>query len=229
MKIIEVLMVLWWFYLNSMLPSLSENYAQKNYAQLWNMLWISLKILLSFALLIFALGNLFWTEVISIIATPEYLHPIWSLYSSLDAFRIVLWVLVFYFLSLSFIYMLIASERQWILLWVNIIVTAINIIWNIILIPYFSFYGAAMVTLWSQILLMIITGSIVLKDLRFPRKYLISMWLSMLWISLIYFIFVELKTFVLLDNIASILFFTPLFLVTYFWLEFLCSKKLFIK
>jgi O-antigen/teichoic acid export membrane protein len=78
--------------------------------------------------------------VIRIIATPEYLNPVNSIYSSLDAFRIVLAVLMFYFVSLSFIYMLIASEKQGILLWINSGVTAVNIIGNIILIPYYSFY-----------------------------------------------------------------------------------------
>jgi len=55
MKIIEVLMVLGGFYLNSLLPSLTEKYAQKKYEDVSHILGISLKMLLSFALLIFVM------------------------------------------------------------------------------------------------------------------------------------------------------------------------------
>jgi len=226
MKIIEVLMVLGWFYLNSLLPSLTQKYKSKNYISLWNMLWISLKILFSFGLLIFALWNLFWTEVIRIIATPEYLDPISSLYSSLDAFRIVLAVLMFYFVSLSFIYMLIASEKQGILLWINSWVTALNIIGNIILIPYYSFYWAAIVTLVSQILLTICTAIIVLKTISFPMKYVHSMVLWAVGMLIIYMIFDTLKWLTNFNDIINICFYTPLFLLLYAWWEFIFSKNL---
>ena len=130
MKIVEVLMVLGWFYLNSLLPSLTEKYSQKKYKEISKILWVSLKILLSFWLFIFMIWNLFATEIISIIATPEYLNPIGHIFNSVQALNIVFWVLVFHFLSLGFIYMMIAAEKQSLLLWINLIVTVINIVWN---------------------------------------------------------------------------------------------------
>ncbi len=47
MKIIEVLMVIWWFYLNSILPSLTKFYANKDKKALNSLLNISFKILFS--------------------------------------------------------------------------------------------------------------------------------------------------------------------------------------
>ena len=104
------------------------------------MLGMSLKILISFGLLIFIMGNIFSTDIISIIATRQYLEPVGHVYNSVQALSISLGVLLFHFISLSFIYILIASERQGILLWVNLCVTLVNIGGNILLIPHYSFY-----------------------------------------------------------------------------------------
>ncbi|MDD3302779.1 MAG: polysaccharide biosynthesis C-terminal domain-containing protein, partial [Candidatus Gracilibacteria bacterium] len=78
------------------------------------------------------------------------------IYSSSDVFFIVLLVLIFYFISNLFIYILIASNNESKLLKINIIVAIFNIIFNIIFIPYFSFIGSGITTVLSQILLFMI-------------------------------------------------------------------------
>jgi hypothetical protein len=49
-------------------------------------------------------------------------------YNSSDAFIVVFFVVVFYFISLVFIYILIAGEKQAQLLKINIIVMIFNIV-----------------------------------------------------------------------------------------------------
>lgn len=226
MKIVEVLMVLGWFYLNSLLPTLTKKYKQKKYQDISHILWISLKILFSFGILIFTLGNILAVEIISVIATPEYLNAGMYTFTSLDAFRIVLWVLVFHFLALAFIYMFIASEKQSFLLKVNIFVTIFNIVWNIYLIPEYSFVWAAIVTLLSQVLLMSICAYVFLKNETIPLKYLLwllkscGIW-AWLYVSISY-----IKSLVDVPDFISILVFWILFLLCYIWLEFLASRKL---
>lgn len=157
MKIVEVLMVLWGFYLNSLLPSLSESYTQKNTSRFSQLLSFSVFLLLSWGLFILLSGTLLARQVIEIIANQDYIIGIGSQYSSLSVFPIVLCVLVFYFLSLVFTYWLIAAKKQGILLKINIIVTCINIIGNIIFIPHYSFMGAAYVTVLSQVCLCVLS------------------------------------------------------------------------
>ena len=86
---------------------------------------------------------------------------------------------MFHFVALAGIYMLIASQRQGILLWINLGMTFLNIGGNMLLIPEYSFLGAAYVTLVTQILLMLITLIIVLRDISIPgiywRQYLYSL------------------------------------------------------
>jgi O-antigen/teichoic acid export membrane protein len=77
-------------------------------------------------------------------------------FHSWDAAIVVFGVILFHFVSLVFIYTLIASNQQSKLLRINLIVTLINIIWNIILIPYLSFMWAWIVTIISQLVLMIL-------------------------------------------------------------------------
>lgn len=229
MKIIEVLMVLGGFYLNSILPSLSKKFTQKKYSEISHILWISLKVLISFALFIFLLGNLFSYELIRIIATPEYLDPSAHMYNSPLALSITLWVLLFHFTALAFIYMLIASERQSILLWINGWVTIINIVWNILLIPHYSFIWAAIVTLISQLILMWVCWYIVIKTIKIPWVYTASICKSLiLWTGLFY-VFHSQKNILYNSEIYSVIWVSILFLCIYIWWEYILSRNIFKK
>lgn len=96
-------------------------------------------------------------EIIRLISSKEYIDTIIYGHTSVDAFRIVVWIFLFYFLSSLFTYTLIARSSQTKMLTINAIVASVNIIGNIIVIPRYSFIGSAWVTLISQILLVILT------------------------------------------------------------------------
>ena len=156
MKIVEVVMVMGWFYLNSILPFLSSGFEKKDYSGLQVLLKNSLQILFGASVWMCVLGILFREHIVELIANDNYITTS-HIFSSVDVFPIVLWVIVFYFISLLYIYVLVAAKKQSQLLKINIFVTLINIIWNILLIPHFSFMGAAVMTLVSQIILLILT------------------------------------------------------------------------
>lgn len=153
MRIVEVIMVLGGFYLNSVLPSLSQSFKNKSLDTFQKLIQMSFKFLFAGWLLIFVLWVLFRENMIEIIANREYLDT-GTLFNSADAFLVVFAVVLFHFISLVFIYTLIATNYQSRLLKINIAVTLFNIIWNIILIPIYSFIWAWIITLLSQILLM---------------------------------------------------------------------------
>ena len=174
MKIVEVIMVIWGFYMTSILPSLTENFKKQNRQELSTLLDISFKVLFMFSSLVFVLWVLFRDYIIRIIATEDYLSKILP-YNSSDAFLIVFAVVLFYFISLVFIYTFVATERQNKLLKINVIVTIFNFIWNILLIPKFSFMWAWFVTLLSQILLLTLWyfGTKDLVKFSFPKKFIL--------------------------------------------------------
>ena len=226
MKIIEVLMVLWGFYLNSLLPSLTQKYTQKKFTEISHILWLSLKILASFWFCIFLVGHLFARETIAIIATDEYISPIGHIFNSVQALQVVLAVLLFYFLSLTFIYILIASQRQSLLLWINIIVTIFNIIGNIMVIPYYSFLGSAYITLCSQILLFILSSFIVLRSISLPIQYIASIGVTTLYGGLLYALFYNFDFWRQWGDISIMLSIVPVFLIFYSIGEYIFSWKL---
>ncbi len=157
MKIVEVLMVIGWFYLNSILPKLTQLFEKNDRIKIQSLLEISFKILFTFWIMVFTFGIVFREYVIRIIANESYLQPINHVFNSGQAFLIVLAVLLFNALSLLFIYIFIATKKQSILLKINIFITLFNIIGNIVLIPKYSFIWAGVITLVSQILLFSIT------------------------------------------------------------------------
>lgn len=203
MKIVEVLMVIWWFYMTSLLPSLTKAFKneklkmvepslilthelEENKNELDFLISTSFKVLFSFSILVFTLWVLFRDNLIEIIANRNYIETT-HMYNSSDAFLVVFAVIVFNFLSLVFIYSLVASENQSRLLKINIIVTIVNIVWNIIFIPKFSFMGSWMVTLFSQILLTFMWYYYTRKLIKFnlPIKFIMRnlfIWTSIFWI-----------------------------------------------
>ena len=187
-------MVIWWFYMTSILPSLTQAFKQRDEKTLSKLTDISFKVLTMFSLMVFVLWILFRKYVILIIANKQYLDAI--PYNSADAFLIVFAVILFYFISLVFIYLFVASENQSKLLKINIFVTIFNFIWNIILIPNYSFMWAWFVTLLSQILLLVLwyfwTKSLV--KFQFPIKFLL--------INTVFAIFIYVLWTVILNNFS---------------------------
>lgn len=186
MKIIEVLMVLWVFYLNAVLPHLSEYFHNFNAQKIQEILNKSMIFLGSFGMFVLVMWFLFQEHLLQIIATEEYINnSLW--YSSLDVFGVVLGVLVFYFFSSLGNYICIASKNEKKLLYINGIITLVNIIGNIIFIPKYGFMGAAYVTLFSQILLSIILYVVVKKIIDFSFDF-ISLWKIFLFGMIFFFL-----------------------------------------
>lgn len=197
MKIIEVIMVIWGFYMTSILPSLTKNFKEKNTKEMSNLINISFKILFMFSSMVFVLWILFREYIIKIVANEKYLDPALRFNSS-DAFLVVFAVILFYFISLVFIYVFVASENQAKLLKINIIVTLFNLIWNILIIPHYSFIWCGIVTLFSQILLFILWYFWTKKYINFvfPLKFL--------FLNIVFWIFIFIFWNYILNNFSFI-------------------------
>lgn len=155
-KITEVAMFFWIMLLSSLLPSFTKFYKSWNKEKFTELTKITFKVLSTLWFIFLLFWILFRDNIITIIANSDYVnHEIYK-YTSSDALFIVLFVLFFYFISQLFIYILIASEKQWFLLKANIVITVFNIVWNIIFIPKYSFVWAWIITILSQILLCLI-------------------------------------------------------------------------
>lgn len=187
MRIVEVLMVLSGFFLNSVLPMLSKSFAEKHIENIWKILWNSYKTLLAFWVSLLAVWSVLKNDIIRLVASPDYIDHSKFIYTSSDVFTITLFILLFYFISQLFIYLLIASEHQKRLLYINAFIAIFNIIWNIIIIPHFSFIWSAYITVASQILLLI-SLIIFSRDIfRLKIPFLYTLKVILFWIFLYIF------------------------------------------
>lgn len=176
MKILEVFMVTGTFFLNSLLPSLSSDYKKWATKNLEKTLTIAYKFLLLSSAGMLVFGMIFKDFMVRTIANARYLDRTLYEYTSSDAFVIVLFMVVFYFMFLIFQYIFIATEKQGKLLKINIYITLFNIIWNIILIPKYSFVGAGIITVLSQAILMILWYYYSKDIVRFKIPIFYSLW-----------------------------------------------------
>jgi O-antigen/teichoic acid export membrane protein len=113
--------------MTSLLPSLTKEFKNNKNNKLDHLISTSFKIMFSFACLVFVLGVLFRDYLIKIIANNNYIETT-HIFNSSDAFLVVFAVIVFNFISLIFIYSLVASNNQSKLLKINLIVTVFNIV-----------------------------------------------------------------------------------------------------
>jgi O-antigen/teichoic acid export membrane protein len=163
MKLVEVGMMYGTIFLNSLLPILTSAIEKWDDAKFRKMTRHAL--LLLFWGWIFGAGILyFWAEtVIRIISTEDFITTRVLGYSSVDALRIVAPIFLVYFISSLYTYILIARWEQKKMMYINAFIAVLNIIWNIIFIPMYSFIGSAWVTLVTQVFLLVLTYIVVKK------------------------------------------------------------------
>ncbi len=117
----------------------------------------SLKIMSLIVVPVAVLTTLLATPLITVLGGPQYLP-----YGA-TALRVFIWAMVIGWLNSVTQYVLIALDRQRTLTVAFVIGAAFNIIANLILIPRYSFVGAAAVTIASEVLLLI-TFTVVLRQ-----------------------------------------------------------------
>ena len=72
---------------------------------------------------------------------------------SVIALQILVWTIVFTFVGAAFVRLLEASNRQVIVTKISLICVIVNILLNLILIPKFSYIGACIATVITEIIL----------------------------------------------------------------------------
>lgn len=218
MKIVEVGMMFGTLFLNSMLPLFTESIKKKEKDKLLDLIGKAYKSLAFLGIWIVAYLLAHGREVITMISTSDYLDKTLR-YNSLDAYNVVIFIFFAYFISSIFTYLLIANNEQSKLLKVNLVITTFNLIGNIIFIPYFSFFGSAIITLISQFLLLGFTYYHTHKLAKFnflPKFSLVAILIGFLaWISSFLFL-----NYVHLPFTIEVIISTCIFGTIYLWLFF---------
>lgn len=218
MKIVEVWMMFWALFLQSMLPLFSENIFKKKFEELWFLIQKSYRLLFIFWVGIVGFSIVNWYEILRLVAAPDYLDKT-HIYNSLHAYRITVFIFLFYFISSIFTYILIANNEQWRLLKINTYITILNIVWNIILIPYLSFVWSAISTLISQFILLILTYRTSRHIYKFdfaPRFSSAVLLFSAIWAFIAFYLREYLYSYSL-GYVTVLISCLAMFSIIYFW------------
>ena len=192
MKIVEVGMMYGTIFLNSLLPVLTKAIEKNEIQKIYHLTAHAWKLLLFFGVGIATFSFALAPDIIRIISSREYLDTVVFWGTSVEAMQIVVWIFLFYFLSSLFTLTLIARSEQKKMLMINLVIAILNIIGNIIIIPYYSFIGSAWVTLISQVCLLVVTGIVARHNIRFRQVLPMSLGIfsfALFWLLVIGYIF----------------------------------------
>jgi len=80
--------------------------------------------------------------------------------------KLLIWAVVLSFLIATFNYSIIAADKQTALVWPYLMATIFNVVANFIVIPIYSYTGAAITTIVTELIVLIWVGIIAHKTLR---------------------------------------------------------------
>lgn len=182
MKIVEVGMMYGTIFLNSLLPVLTASITEKRFDDTKKLASRGFELLMWCGAAISVFLAFFSEKIIPLLGSEEFLIPV-NGYNSANVMQIVAWVFLFYFVTSLANYILIANNDQKKIIYVNLFIAIFNLVGNLIFIPYYSFMGAAYVTLVSQIILVWMCFFLVRKMI--DKKQIFTMWLFLITSALI--------------------------------------------
>lgn len=226
MKIVEVWMMYGTIFLNSFLPILTIAITKNNKTEIQKLSEKWFEILFGFGVAISVFLAFFATKIIPFISNSNFAEAKIGGFGAIEVMQIVAWIFLFYFVSSLANYILIAKNEQKKIIFVNLAISIFNIIWNLILIPKYSFIGAAIITVISQIILVIISIFLVKKELKFS-KILIKWWFLTIFAFLGGIVALFLEKFLDIQNLfLSLGISGSIFGIIFLWLWFLMKKFL---
>ncbi len=179
------------------------------------------KILFFFGLGISAFLSSFSSEILTIISSEKFVSTKNMGYTSLDAMHIVAWIFALYFVSSLATYVMIALGKEKKMIAINGAIALLNIVGNLILIPHFSFYGSAIASLFSQVVLIALTAWQVRAYLPWkPMAHFSLFVMSFAWFSMF------LSNFLTFSIFGNILGGWIIFSIFYGWWTWMVNKKL---
>ncbi len=149
-----------------------------------------------------AIGTLFLSEqIITLIAGPEF-------HQSANVLRVLIFALIFIFFGNFFNNILIAGNLQKKLMVVLSGAAIFNIASNLILIPLFSYFGAAAISVLTELFVAFATFYLVKKYLNYTPKFqgFGGSIISCVFMSLFLFFFSQINLFLLIIGSAGIYF-----------------------
>lgn len=170
-RMLEILQVIPVYFMNSVLPVLSKSLREETSeakAKVERILTLCMNFLFMAALPV-AIGiYLLAYPIIFLTTQPEFLSQLdKGVYGSDVALQILCVAMAISFNSSLYNYSLVALGKQAKLLWINAGASVFNIVVNLYVIPHWGFRGASWSTVATEILILLVSGTLVRRYLKY--------------------------------------------------------------
>ena len=152
MRVLENLAVITFFFMNAVLPVMARAW-KTNKKKVQSIVQHSFDFLMAIGFPVLVGLGLFAAPIVEIISSPEFVSGNTYEYGADIAMSLLMFALVFSFLSSLFGFTLVALERQKNLLIINAAGVTFNLVSNLFVIPLCGFRGAAVTSILSEILI----------------------------------------------------------------------------
>ena len=167
MRVLEAFAIIPLYFMNSVLPVLTRA-LKENMQKARTIISYSFDFLAAVSFPMLAGAFILAYPIVFIVSTPDFLSRLdEGFYGSDIALQILMFALVFQFLSTLFSFILIAVDKQSKILYINAVGVLLNIIGNLIVIPIYGFIGAAITSVISQAFIFTVNGLVAYKYVKY--------------------------------------------------------------
>jgi O-antigen/teichoic acid export membrane protein len=167
MRVLEAFAIIPLYFMSSVLPVLTRT-LKDNIEKARTIISYSFDFLAAISFPMLTGAVILAYPIVFIVSTPEFLSRIdEGFYGSDIALQILMFALVFQFLSTLFAFILIAADKQGKLLYINAAGVLLNITGNLLVIPIYGFVGAAITSVISQGFIFTINALVAYKYVKY--------------------------------------------------------------
>jgi O-antigen/teichoic acid export membrane protein len=166
MRFLEMLVIIPVYFMNSVLPVMTR-FIEGQSKRIKELMQYSFDFLAATGIPILVGGFILAVPIILFISDAEFVGGNTYMFGSDMAVRILMFAMLFSFISTLFGFTLVVLNKQVKLMIVNAGCVLLNLVGNLIAIPYWGFRGAAVTSVVSALFIIILTGWIVKKSLGF--------------------------------------------------------------
>ena len=170
MRVLDILSIIPVYFMNSVLPTLTRR-LKESAERAQEVIQHAFDFLVAMVVPIVVGAQVLAYPLIFIISSPEFLSRVGDgFYGSDIALRILVFAMLFAFVSAVFTFTIIAIGYQGRLLWISAAGALFNIISNIIVIPEWGFRGAAATSVLSEFLIVVLAAWMLGRHFKYRLK-----------------------------------------------------------
>ena len=219
MRMLEMLVIIPVYFMNSVLPVMTR-FIEEQSKKIRELMQYSFDFLIATGLPILIGGFILAKPIIHFISNPEFIGGNVFTYGSDLAVRILMFAMLFSFVNALFGFTLVVLNKQVKLMFINAGAVLFNLIGNILVIPIWGFRGAAITSVFSEVIILIFTYWAAQKLLGFHlsvRTFIRTFLSALIMGVIVYFGFGLMADFWFVWQLAVLI---PLGGLTYFILMF---------